>query len=121
MYDVFKQHRSIKLIGLFFTVLLLSYLIHAGLSLFRSRGVSLSSLVGLYSAGVSRQIEVKDGGLGRLVSGDYSSNFSYEYSLGTFDCTSADKLKTWQIRVVDQSNLFSSFDNVYLYRQEVNQ
>jgi hypothetical protein len=116
VYDVFKQHRLLKLVGLALGLLLVSYLVYAGTSIYSSRGIGLSSLIGSYYDGIEHQVDIDEDGHGRLVSGDYSVAFIYSYGEGSFACTAADS-NTWTLKVVDQGNLYCTYDGHYLVRE----
>ena len=117
MYDVFKQHRILKLVGLALGLLLVSYLIGAGVSLYQSRSVSIDSMVGLYAFQTSHQIVINDKATGQMVSGDVSEYFVFSFSQGTFSCAS--QSYKWTMKVVGKTNIYNDFGHCYLYRQEV--
>ena len=118
MYALFEKHRALKLVSLAVGLLVLTYLAKPAISLYKSRSTKAEDMIGLYSFRSGHSLNIATLKSGRMVSGDYSTDFSYEYSLGTYSCKSADSLKSWTMRVVDSSNIYNNFDRTYLYRVE---
>ena len=119
VYELFKRHRLIKLLGLLVGLVLLSYLIYGFSSLYSSRSLGVESWIGFYAHGSTHQVILFKNGLGHLVSDEASFGFRYSYDYGSFHCEGEDG-QSWEMKGVSKTNLYSLYDHTFLYRQEDN-
>ena len=121
MFAVFKRHRLAKLIGLLVAALVLSFVGRGAVAFYQGRSATIASLVGYYTYGVSRQIDIKNEHLGRLVSDGASFSFAFDYADGTFYCHSAEGTDSWRMKSLPEGRLYSEYDRTLLYKQEVSE
>ena len=115
MFDVFKKHRKLKLLGLTLGLLLAWFAIKPAADIINGQSVDESSLVGSYANTAEHQIVLREDGIGSMVSGTVTESFFYEYSYGVIECQGLQH--SFQVRVLGNGNLWNRFDGTYLYRR----
>jgi hypothetical protein len=115
MYDVFKKHRTLKLVGLTVGLFLLWFLAKPAYDLISGRSYEVSSLTGTYANGKEHQVTILEEGIGKMVAGSISEDFFFKYSEGTLSCEGTNYV--WGMKVLGDGSLWNEYDSSYLFKR----
>lgn len=116
MYESFRKWRGLKILGLFFGIILAYILLAPACALVNGQKVPLESLIGRFANQYDAiTIENDTKGIMETADGEVYE-FVYHYSQGNLSCESGDL--SWDVRVLSEDRIYNHYNDVYLIRSE---